>query len=127
MRKNPVIMGTAVPIEKKRRNADVFLAKNKRGRVENRKGENPKPDMTRPVAVAHRNETMVRRKDKLKGESRSHRLIRECVCCRADGSCNASASPCAGHIPAEGEERYSNGGDCVCGCRDASVEDVTDA
>jgi len=70
---------------------------------------------------------MFRLVDELKGESRSHRLIRERPCCRVDGSCDTSVSPCAGHIPAEEEETYSNGGDRICGCGDASVEHVSDA
>ena len=59
MRKNPTIIGMAVPIASKRRNEDVFPAKNKRESVENRKAERPKPDMTRPTAVARWNRNNV--------------------------------------------------------------------
>ena len=52
MKKNPIIMGMAVPIARRRRNEDVFPAKNERESVENRKAERPKPDITRPAAVA---------------------------------------------------------------------------
>jgi len=50
MRKNPIFMGMAMPIEKRSGNEDVFPAKNKRKRVENKKAERPKPDMTIPTA-----------------------------------------------------------------------------
>ena len=56
MRKNPIIMGTAVPTERRSRKDDVFPAKKRRESVENRKAERPKPEMTRPVAVARWNE-----------------------------------------------------------------------
>ena len=38
-----------------------------------------------------------------------------------------SASPCTGHVPAEGEKTNGEGGNGVCRCGDASVEDVSDA
>jgi len=126
MRKNPIIIGTAVPIARRRRNEDVFPAKKRRERVENRKAERPKPDTTIPRAVARWNE-YVRRGDKLKGESRSHRFIRERLCCRVGRSCETGVSPCTGHVPAEGEETYCEGGDGFRGCGCASVEDVSDA
>ena len=55
MRKNPIIMGMVVPTERRRRNEDVFPGKNQRERFEKRKAERPKPDMTRPAAVARWN------------------------------------------------------------------------
>ena len=81
IRKNPMTMGMVVPIERRRRNEDVFPAKNKRERVENRKAERPKPDTTRPAAVARWNGDDIQAGDKLKGESCSYRLIRERLCC----------------------------------------------
>ena len=45
-------IGMAVPIERRSRNDDVFPGKKRRERVENRKAERPKPDMTIPVTVA---------------------------------------------------------------------------
>ena len=55
MKKNPMIMGTAVPNEIRSRNEDTFPGKKTRERVENRKAERPKPDMTIPVVVARWN------------------------------------------------------------------------
>ena len=52
MKKNPMIMGMEVPIERRSRKDDVFPAKKRRERVENKKAERPKPDTTIPMAVA---------------------------------------------------------------------------
>ena len=52
MKKNPMIMGMEVLIERRSRNDDVFPAKKRRERVENKKAERPKPDTTIPTAVA---------------------------------------------------------------------------
>ena len=47
-----MIMGMAVPIERRRRKDDVSPLNKKRERVENKKAERPTPAMTIPVAVA---------------------------------------------------------------------------
>ena len=60
-------------------------------------------------------------------KNHSHRLIGERLRRRVDGSCGTSASPSAGHIPAEGEETNGEGGNSVCRCGDASIEDVSGA
>ena len=50
-----MIMGTAVPSERRSRNEDMFPAKKRPESDENRKAERTKPDMTIPVAVARWN------------------------------------------------------------------------
>ena len=51
MSKNSIILGIAVPIER-RRNEDGFTTKNKREKFENGKAEGQKLDMAAPMAVA---------------------------------------------------------------------------
>lgn len=52
MKKNPRIMGNAVPKERSKRNADVSPANAKWAIVENRNADRPNPDNTIPVVVA---------------------------------------------------------------------------
>jgi hypothetical protein len=52
IRKHPAIMGSDVPRESNRRNEEIFSANATCAMMENMNADNPKPDTTRPVAVA---------------------------------------------------------------------------
>jgi hypothetical protein len=52
IRKDPTIMGSDVPRDSKRRNEETFSANATCAMMENMNADNPKPDTTRPVAVA---------------------------------------------------------------------------
>jgi hypothetical protein len=51
-RKNPSIMGVAVPRERRSKNDEVFPANAMLDIVENKNAERPKPETTMPVVVA---------------------------------------------------------------------------
>ena len=70
---------------------------------------------------------MLTRGVKPKGQFRSHRLIRERLRRRVDGSCDTGVSPYTGHISAKGEETYCKCRDGVRLRGDTSVVDVSDA